>query len=106
MYESECLQCNGIDEWKTRDIGSLEDTRGTPSIYVGETARSMCERGGEHWGAAVGGQENSHMVEHQETAHEGKGDFQFRFRVVRSFQSSLDRQIAEAIRIHKRGEGS
>ena len=105
LYESECLQCNGVDEWKTRDTGSLEDNRGVASIYVGETARSLCERGAEHWGAAVGGQENSHMVEHQGMVHEGNGDFKFRFRIVRAFKSSLDRQIAEAIRIHKRGGG-
>ena len=45
------------------------------------------------------------MVEHQGLAHKGGGDFQFRFRVIKSFKTSLDRQIAEAIRIHKRGGG-
>ena len=105
LYESECLQCNGPEDWKTRDKNTLEDTRETPSIYVGESARSLCERTGEHWGDALGGNESSHMLEHQGLAHGGTGELQFNFRIVRAFKTSLDRQIAEAIRIHKRGGG-
>ena len=48
------------------------------------------------------------MLEHQGLAHGGTGgteELQFKFRIVRAFKTSLDRQIAEAIRIHKRGGG-
>ena len=33
----------------------------------------------------------------------GEGGIDFKFRVVRSFKTSLDRQVAEAIRIYRRG---
>ena len=84
---------------------NLTEARAHPSIYVGESARSLCERSTEHWGDALAGKDASHMVEHQTLAHGGSTDIRFKFRLVKSFKSSLDRQIAEAIRIQKRGGG-
>ena len=43
------------------------------------------------------------MVQHSVEAHNGENNHSFKFRVVRSFKSALDRQIAEAIRIEMRG---
>ena len=103
LYESECQECNGPEDWKTRDKKSLTDTREQPSIYVGESNRSLFERSKEHWGDCHAQKESSHMHEHHSAAHGGEGEAKFRFRLVKSFKSSLDRQIAEAIRIYKRG---
>ena len=43
------------------------------------------------------------MVQHGEESHRGEGLPPFKFKVLRSFRSALDRQIAEAIRIEMRG---
>ena len=69
MYESECRRCNGPDGWKTRDKGGLEDKRDVPSIYVGETCRSLHERSKEHWRDANTMSEESHMLQHQQEVH-------------------------------------
>ena len=69
---------------------------------MGETARSLHERMTEHWKDAEGGKEESHMVQHVGEAHQGEAP-EFNFKVVRGFKSSLDRQVAEAIRIEMRG---
>ena len=47
--------------------------------------------------------EESHMFEHAEESHKRESLPQFKFKLVRSFKSALDRQIAEAIRIEMRG---
>ena len=43
------------------------------------------------------------MVQHSLEAHNGENNHTFKFKVVRSFRSALDRQIAEAVRIEMRG---
>ena len=63
----------------------------------------MFERSQEHWKAAEQNKEESHMFQHTMETHKGKGLPMFKFKVVKSFRSALDRQIAEAIRIEMRG---
>ena len=70
---------------------------------MGESARSLCERTCEHWLAAEQKKDESHMYQHMVEAHNGETEPSFNFKVVRSFKSALDRQIAEAIRIEMRG---
>ena len=64
LYESECLACIGGGVGGSKNS---EDTRDPPSVYVGESARSLFERSGEHWAEAEAVKESSHMVEHQES---------------------------------------
>ena len=74
------------------------------SLYVGETARSVGERAPEHWRDTETGKEESHMLEHQAAAHMGEQTPpEFHFKVVKKFQSSLERQVWDAIRIQMRG---
>ena len=62
------------------------------------------ERSGEHLEDAEAGNESSHMVEHMSVAHKGEeGGPRFKFKIVRTFKTCLERQIAEAVRIQKRG---
>ena len=96
LYESECVEC-GQGEDVTDS--SLERKGKEASLYVGETARSLFERSQEHWKAAEQSKEESHMFQHTMETHKGKGIPMFKFKVVKSFRSALDRQIAEAIRI-------
>ena len=103
MYESECRRCNVPDGWKTRDKEGLEDKRDVPSIYIGETCRSLHERSKDHLRDANTMSEESHMLQHQQEVHKDIKDPEFNFRVVKSFKTSLERQIGEAIRIQSRG---
>ena len=49
MYESECVQCNKPGSRKDSDKEGLQERKEQASLYVGETARSISERAGEHW---------------------------------------------------------
>ena len=74
LYESECTKCNPQgSRAKSDKKGELEDQRDPPSIYVGESSRSLAERAGEHWEAAKGGNSENHMIEHEVRAHSGLG---------------------------------
>ena len=63
LYESECGSCNQLGNHSERDKDTLSDTR-MPSIYVGESARSLAERSKEHWGDFNKGKTESHMYTH------------------------------------------
>ena len=101
LYESECERCCGNGDEVTG--GSLKRQDQEAFLYVGESARSLCERSTEHWLAAEQMKEESYMVQHSVEAHNGENNHTFKFKVVRSFRSALDRQIAEAVRIEMRG---
>ena len=102
VYENVCSRCNKGAASKKE----LEDVDPSiPSIYVGETSRTIRERAAEHWRAAKGSQEakkGSHMVKHQEEYHNGE-EPQFIMRVVDYHKSALQRQAGEAVRIQRRG---
>ena len=84
--------------------GSLKNYDGfKPSLYVGETARSLKERSKEHLDAFKTGSQTSHIRAHQEQCQ----DISFLFKIVGAPRSALRRQVGEAIRIRNRGgEGS
>ena len=101
MYESECDRC--VTEVGSSD-NNLEKMGANASLYVGESARSLFERSGEHWQAAQQKKEESHMHQHMVEMHGDVVDKpEFKFKVVKAFKSALDRQVAEAIRIEMRG---
>ena len=104
LYESECAKCNPPGTRKVADRDGLAEKRDVASLYVGESARSISERALEHWRDAESGKEESHMLEHQSVAHRGEqASPEFHFRVVKKCQSSLERQVREAVRIQMRG---
>ena len=100
LYESECERCADVDEMTGE---SLKRQGQDASLFVGESARSLFERSSEHWKAAEQMKEESHMVQHSIESHNGESKNTFKFKVVKSFRSALDRQIAEAIRIEMSG---
>ena len=73
-------------------------------VYVGESSRSSYERGGEHFSDYSKMQIDSHMFKHAMNDHPGETKPEFQFKVIKTFQSALDRQISEAVRIRRRGE--
>ena len=104
VYENTCAQCN-------KGAGAKEEIRSesmdekVPSLYIGETSRTIQERGVEHWGAYRGNdkvKEGSHIYKHQELQHEG-GEPHFIPRAISFHRSALSRQTAEAVRIRRRG---
>ena len=79
------------------------DGRSTPSIYVGETSRSISERASEHWADWLGKEEDSHIYKHWQLHHGGVGDPIFEFKVIRFCRDALSRQVGESTRITLRG---
>ena len=104
LYESSCSKCQGYDDMgKKKRKGRGLTGR---AVYVGETARSIFERSKEHWNDAQAGSSDSHMVKHWVSDHaEEKSMPDFKIKVVASFKDALTRQIAESVRIDRRGSG-
>ena len=98
LYESVCTDCNQ-GESRTEDI---MDRRAEPSIYVGETSRSIFERAKEHCQDARLGTDESHMLKHWTNSHRGGDRPTFKFNVIQTYPDSLSRQIGEAVRIQLR----
>jgi hypothetical protein len=106
LYESSCLVCNPEGSWADKNkegTDSLADSREQPSIYVGESSRSIYERSKEHWRDTTGRLEESHMHKHWISSHQAEGEPTFAFKLVRKYRDSLSRQVGEAVRIQLRG---
>ena len=100
VYESICSACNpgALSKGPLKEYDSS-----TPSLYVGETARSLQERSKEHIADLESRSSKSHMWKHQQQSHGGSSDAKFVFKIVEAPKSALSRQIGEAIRIRRRG---
>ena len=101
LYESVCKDCNPGK--KPNKNSSLHDDRAEASIYVGETSRSLSCRSTEHQRDYKTKKEDSHMVKHWITTHQGQEKPKFIQRVVNTYKSALERQVGEAVRIQLRG---
>ena len=101
LYENICGICNPK---AGEDKELVEVNQDIPTLYVGETSRSIYERSKEHWGAWRGKSDKSHIWKHQVDVHGGAPP-KFYMRVVRFYKTALSRQIGEAVRIRRRGGG-
>ena len=77
-----------------------------PSVYLGETSRSLYERGREHWQAYREGREDSHILKHHILHHEGKGEPKFYLKPLQFHRTALNRQITEGVKISRFGESN
>ena len=100
VYENVCRSC--IKGAGSNKVLENVDTT-VPAIYVGETSRTILERAKEHWQAWRSRKNESHIRKHQELCHEGAGEPDFVMRAVSFYRSALSRQVAEAVRIMRRG---
>ena len=101
LYENICLKCNpGARNRSKEEIELVRDD--IPTIYVGETSRSIQERSKEHWGGVRSRNQNNHMVKHMAMEHNGEEPL-FAMKLVRQFKTALARQVSEAVRIRRRG---
>ena len=102
VYENICADCNpsagNKGELKVQD--TMTDM---PSVYVGETARSLYERGREHWESWRTRSTDSHILKHLTLHHGGVGEPNFVLKVVGYHRTALSRQVGEAVRIAKKG---
>ena len=81
-----------------KNKGPLKEPRqDLPSVYVGETSRSIAERSKEHWEDFRSQKEDSHILKHHWTHHMGEGEPEFLFKIVKHHRSALGRQVGEAI---------
>ena len=69
---------------------------------MGESSRSVQERGKKHNDAARRGEEKSHMVRHSRMEH-GERASRFVLKVVSYHPTAIERQVKEAVRIRRRG---
>ena len=100
VYENICAICNP----EARTKGNLKNINmDVPSVYIGETARSIKERSQEHWEAYKSNHTDSHIMKHWVNHHNSVGEPDFVMKVIKYHRSALSRQIGEAIRIQRRG---
>ena len=72
---------------------------------AGESSRSIYEMAKEHQTDRNKNSEESHQIKHWLTSHEEQlAPPKLQFRIVRSFQDPLTRQLSEAVRKELRGE--
>ena len=70
IYEHVCELCNPEKRSTKRKKGKdLEYTRDKPSIYVGESSRSLAERALEPWNDHSNQMEESHMLKQKKVLH-------------------------------------
>ena len=87
-----------------KDGKELEDKSEFPSLYVGESGRSLHERAQERWNDFNGRKNDSHILKHWLTHHHGQGIPKFKIRVIQYCRDTLTRQVGEAVRINYRGQ--
>ena len=104
--EQKCILPVHRDQWCTkifvacakeaRELKGSGDVE-VPSIYVGESSRSIQERSIEHWADFKKESNKSHILKHQSMVH-GGGAPSFIMRAVSFHKTALSRQVAEAER--------
>ena len=101
LYENVCATCvpsaGSKKDMKEEDLNTSQ-----PAVYVGETSRSLAERTREHWASYRGRKEDSHILKHQQIAHNDSSP-NFIMRMVGTYKTALGRQVGEAVRIRRRG---
>jgi hypothetical protein len=97
-YQTWCNTCKERD-----DEGKSEEEKTKTKLYtyVGETAKSANERGGEHRYDMKNLRMTSHMLKHVVDRHDGDKmeDVDFRMKVLKFHRSAFERQISEAVAI-------
>jgi hypothetical protein len=98
LYESECVICKEVK--KAGEVKDGENMKEGKGIYVGGSSRSIYERAREHVADREKQQEDSHQIKHWLTSHEELlAPPAFKFKIVKTFQYPLKRQLAEAVKI-------
>ena len=104
-----CLPCRNDDEKKKGDCQKESITyrmkcegckeSGKEAHYIGESSRTMFKRGGEHEEALKNKEEESPLWTHCLQYHNGVPQ-KFSMELIKSHQTSFDRQVTEAVFIN------
>ena len=100
VYENICVDCNPGARKKDEEEQIRVDI---PTVYIGETSRSLYERAKEHYDGARKGEAKNHMVKHNLMEHGGEQKPNFNMKARKYFRTALARQVAEAVLIRRRG---
>ena len=92
VYQISCLEC-------AERHG--EDQERKTAIYIGQTSRSIYERGQEHLLCLRKKQENSPLFKHASEEHAGDSNIRFEMKVVKKHFSAISRLVHEAILIER-----
>ena len=115
VYKTYCITCNERQdkelEERLQDKGlskkqmDKEKKKTKRFIYIGETSRSVYERGLEHQNDVAGCKTSSHMLRHLLHMHEEEEEswdqIRFGMAVMRTHRSAMERQISESVEIQK-----
>ena len=91
LYENICVRCNPDVGGEDGEKKGWSPPTTIPSIYVGEMAKSLYERGKEHWYSFRSKAEDSHILKHHQLHHGGIGEPQFHLRPVKFHRIALSR---------------
>merc|ERR1712240_850588 len=104
VYETWCLSCERRDREKIENSEEDEGIRkeklkNLPLYkYIGESSRSIYERGLEHQRDLEEMKLDSHMLKHYFDKH-GEEEIKFGARVLRQASTAFNRQISESVLI-------
>ena len=110
MYKTWCMNCEDmskkeIDKMENKSDKEKRDLKRNISLYkyVGESSRSLYERGWEHEQDKNQLNTTSHMLKHIIQEHEGEDieKIKFGIRTIQYCRSSFERQILEACKIQE-----
>ena len=103
--EEQEIGVQGTEKEKNKGKTTIMERKKTLRLhkYIGETGRSVYERGKEHSKDREKWEKGSHMLKHIVLEHEGEEEssIEFRMKIVRTHRSSFERQIYEGIRIQR-----
>ena len=114
VYETYCWTCSQRQDKETEEKfkelkpTEIEDKKRKTRrfLYIGETNRSVYERGIEHQNDIPACKTSSNMLRHLLAEHEEEEEcwekIEFRMRVIKSTRSAFDRQILESVTIQKK----
>ena len=111
VYETSCYTCEErerkkIDEEDVEEIEKEKRKREIRKyIYIGETSRSVHERGWEHISDMEQLRPCSHLLKHVLDVHEEEEDYdkiRFDIKVLNYTRSSFERQILESVLIQQK----
>ena len=110
VYEAWCETCYQEDKdriEKGEETSEEEKVEKVKKIkkykYIGETARSIYERGMEHQLGLEKMAEDNHLMKHVATHHSDMEmeDVRFGIKVIKFTYSALERQVLESVRIQE-----
>ena len=102
------MKVNAYYAWKANKEGKGQDDqvlKNGRGVYVGESSCSIYERAKEYVADREKQAEDSHQIKHWITSHEELlAPPKFVFKIVKTVQDPMTRQLAESVRIDLRGE--